>query len=128
MKILISIVLNTLILWALYYFMWWNEDLPAGIQVEWWFVAFVAWWVILWLINATIKPVLKILALPFFFLFFWLASLFINGACLWLLEYILNNILKFEWISYHINYWFDFIVTVAIFSILNIIYTLILNK
>lgn len=130
MKIIISIIINSLILYALYYFLGPNESqwLKAWIQVEWNYIAFIAWWVVLWIINATIKPVLKILSLPFFFLFFWLASLVINWITLWLLDYILNSFLKIPNIWYHINWWFDFIVAVAIFSILNIIYSLILNN
>ena len=130
MKILISIILNALILYALYYFLWASEKqgLWAGIEVHGGYVAFIAWGVVLWLINAFIKPILNLLALPFFFLFFWLASLIVNGITLWLLQYVLNDFLQITDISYKVNWWFDFIVAVAIFSILNIIYTLILNK
>ena len=125
MKILISIILNALILYALYYFLWASEKqgLWAGIEVHGGYVAFIAWWVVLWLINAFIKPILNLLALPF-----WLASLIVNGITLWLLQYVLNDFLQIADISYKVNWWFDFIVAVAIFSILNIIYTLILNK
>lgn len=130
MKILISIILNTLILYALYFFLWENSEmnLKAGIVVEWWWLAFVAGWVVLWIINAVIKPILKLIALPFFFLFFWIASLIINWITLWLLQYLLNDFLKIEWISYRVDWDFNFIVAVAIFSILNIIYSLILNN
>lgn len=130
MKLLISIIFNTLILYALYYFLWENESmkLSAWIKVEWWITAFIFWWVLLWIINFTVKPILKILALPFFFLFFWLSSILINGATLWLLQFLLNDFLKIEGISYQITDWFNFIIAVAIFSILNIIYSLILNK
>lgn len=130
MKLIISIILNTLILYTISYFLWENKSiwLESGIIVEWWWKAFIFWWILLGIINFTIKPILKILSLPFFFLFFWLTSIFINWATLWLLQYLLNDILKIEWISYMINWSFNFIVAVAIFSILNIIYSLILNK
>lgn len=130
MKLLISIIFNTLILYAIYYFLWENKNLwiKAWIVVEWWISAFIFGWVLLWIINFTIKPILKILSLPFFFLFFWLSSVFINWATLWLLQYLLNDFLKIDWISYLIDWTFNFIVAVAIFSILNIIYSLILNK
>lgn len=129
-KILISIILNSAILYTLYYFLGESEDktVQAAIIVEWWAYAFIAGWVILWVLNAIVKPVLNLLALPFFFLFFWVTSLVINWITLWLLEFILNDFLKIPNLSYHIASWFEFIVTVAIFSILNIIYSLILNK
>lgn len=130
MKLLISIIFNTLILYALYFFMWENEslNLSAWIKVEWGITAFIFWGILLWIINATIKPILKILALPFFFLFFWLTSILLNCATLWLLQYLLNDFLRIDGVSYHIDWGFNFIVAVAIFSILNIIYSLILNK
>lgn len=130
MRIIISILLNSLILYILEYLLSWNKDLwlQPWILVEWWILAYVFWWIILWIINSTIKPVMRVLSLPFFFLFFWLASIIINLATLWLLQFLLNDFLKIDGISYHINWWFDFIVAVAIFSILNIIYSLILNK
>lgn len=129
MKIIISIALNAFILYLLEYFLSWDKSLWiwAWITASW-PLAYVFWGILLWFINSTIKPVLKVLSLPFFFLFFWLTSIIINAITLWLLQYILNDFLKIEWISYTINWWFDFIVAVAIFSILNIIYSLILNK
>lgn len=129
MKIIISIALNAFILYFLEYLLSWDKSLWiwAWITASW-PLAYIFWWILLWFINSTIKPVLKVLSLPFFFLFFWLTSIIINAITLWLLQYILNDFLKIEWISYTINWWFDFIVAVAIFSILNIIYSLILNK
>ncbi|PZM85553.1 hypothetical protein DLH72_02065 [Candidatus Gracilibacteria bacterium] len=130
MKILISIILNTLILYALYFFLGENSEmnLKAGIVVEGGWLAFVAGGVVLGIINAVIKPILKLIALPFFFLFFGIASLIINGITLWLLQYLLNDFLKIEGISYRVDGDFNFIVAVAIFSILNIIYSLIINN
>jgi len=130
MKILISIIFNSLILFALQYLLWANSEMwiEAGIIVTWGIIAYIFGWVLLWVLNATVKPILKILALPFFFLFFWLSSILINWVTLWLLQYLLNDLLKIDWISYTINWDFNFIVAVAIFSFLNIIYSLIINK
>lgn len=130
MKIIISILLNSFTLYILEYFLSWDlaKWLKPGILVEWWNLAYIFWGIILGLINSTIKPILKVLSLPFFFLFFWISSIIINWVTLWLLEFVLNDFLRIEGISYQINWWFDFIVAVAIFSILNIIYSLILIK
>jgi len=49
--------------------------------------------VILGLINSTIKPILKIITLPFFFLFLGLTIFVVNAIVLKLFSYIINDIL-----------------------------------
>ena len=73
MKILISIIFNSLILFALQYLLWANSEMwiEAGIIVTWGIIAYIFGWVLLWVLNATVKPILKILALPFFFYKIW---------------------------------------------------------
>lgn len=133
MKILLSIIINALILYALTFLLW--EDASKGISswiiVEWWITTYIIWWVILWVINVTIKPILKILSLPFFFLFYWIALLLINGIILRLLDYFLNDILVINWVSYHIDWWvfsINFLIAVAIFTILNMFYSILFSK
>lgn len=130
MKILITIIINALILYALTYLLWENQVkwIEAWVEVIWWLKTYLIWWVLLWLINFTIKPILKILSLPFFFLFLWLVVFVINWIILWLLDYILNNILVIPWVWYSINWTVNFIIAVAIFTILNMVYTLLFSK
>lgn len=130
MKIFLSILFNALILYVLAYFLWPNVELwvDSWIIVEWWLKTYIIWWAILWIINVTIKPILKIMSLPLFFIFLWLVVLFINWVILWLLDYILNEILIIPGVSYDINWGINFIIAVAIFTILNIFYTLLFNK
>lgn len=133
MKILLSIIINALILYALTFLLWENasKGISSWIIVEWWLTTYIIWWVILWIINITIKPVLKILSLPFFFLFYWIALLLINGVILRLLDYFLNDILVIDWVSYHINWWvfsINFLIAVAIFTILNMFYSILFSK
>jgi len=135
MKILISILFNALILFLLTYLLGANNSwtVQAWILVEWWFKTYLIWWVILWLMNITIKPVLKILAIPLFFVFLWLVSFFINWLILLLFDYIINDILIIEWISYSItwqglDWWINFLIIVAIFTILNMFYSLLIFK
>ncbi len=137
MKILISIILNALILFALSFFLSGNEakGVSEWIEVTWWVSAFLVWGFVLWIINVTIKPVLKIFSLPLFFLFFGLVSVLINWIILFLLDHIINNILKIPWVSYKlyweefsIDWWINFIIAIAIFSVLNMIYSLLFNK
>lgn len=139
MKILISIILNALILYIIFILLWentsewierwvtlWCIDCSAN-SIDAWKSFFVGW-LILWIINVTIKPILKILSFPFFILSFWLISIFINAVILGLLSYIINNILQISWIWYTIVWWINFIIAVAIFTILNMFYTLLFFK
>jgi uncharacterized membrane protein YvlD (DUF360 family) len=59
---------------------------------------------------------------------FGLVSIVINSLILGLLTYIINNILQISWIWYTINWWTNFIIAVAIFTILNMFYTLLFFK
>lgn len=128
MKILLSIIFNALILFALAYFL---DENPAmwiekWIIVEWWITTYLIWWVILWVINVTVRPILKILTLPLFFL--WFISLIINWIVLWLLTPILNWLFGQSWFSYTIDWTLNFIIAIAIFSFLNMIYSLLFKK
>lgn len=130
MKIFLSILFNAIILYALTYLLGMNPDkwIEAWIIVEWWIKTYIIWWALLWIINITIKPVLKILSLPLFFVFLWLVAFIINWVILWLLDYIFNEILVIPWITYTINWAVNFIIAVAIFTILNMFYTILFSK
>ncbi len=130
MKIFFSIVFNAIILYLVAYFLAWNIEtwVAAGIIVEGWWKTYVIWWVILWLINITIKPLLKLISLPFYFITFWLFGLVINWVVLKLLDYTINSILKIDWVHYIIVWWTNFIIAVAIFTFLNMFYSLIFKK
>ena len=129
MKVLFSILLNASILFAMTYLLWANTNgLDAWIIVKWEPEIYIIWWILLWLINVIIKPILKILTIPLFFVFLWLVGFIINWIILLLFWYILNDILIIEWISYTILWWDNFIIAVAIFTILNMFYSLLFNK
>lgn len=130
MKIFLSILFNALILYALTYLLSMNPEkwVEAWIIVEWWIKTYIIWWALLGIINITIKPVLKILSLPLFFVFLWLVAFIINWVILWLLDYIFNEILVIPWITYTINWAVNFIIAVAIFTILNMFYTILFSK
>jgi len=139
MKIVFSIIINAIILFLINYLLAWNEKLGLENAVVLWcwdcaINSILAWkiyaigGIILWIINYFIKPLLKILSLPLFFLFLWLASFLINWIILYIFDFIMNNLLIAEWIGYKINWTFNFIIAIAIFTILNILYSLIPNK
>lgn len=140
MKILFSIILNALILYIIVILLWentsewlkswvtlgcWEWCLPNSVEA---WKTFLIWWIILWLINVTVKPILKILSLPFYVLSLWLFSIVINAVILGLLTYILNDILQIAWVWFTINWWINFIIAVAIFTILNMFYALLFFK
>lgn len=135
MKILISIIFNSFLLYLLAYLLWPNSTwtLPAWISVVWWFKTYLIWWLIIWLINITIKPILKLFSIPLYFVFFGLVSFVINWIILVLFDYIINDILIIPWISYSItwewiDWWINYIIVVAIFTFLNMIYSLLIFK
>lgn len=139
MKILISIILNGLILYAITYLLGPNaaESLEAGIilgcddcsyhsldALKTYFIGGI----ILGGINVTVRPLIKILSLPLFFLFFWLLSFVVNGIVLSLFTYIINNLLQIPGVWYEINGLVNFVIAVAIFTFLNTLYSLLFFK
>ena len=136
MKILLSIIINSTILFAMAYFLQENSSWTWILIAKWEYdySSILAWktyllgWIVLGLINLTIKPILKILSIPLFFIFFWLVAFVVNAIILFLLDYILTDLLIINWIWYHINWIIEFIIAVVIFTILNMVYSLLLFK
>lgn len=139
MKILFSIIINAFILFIITYLLAANPDkeISAWVILGCWdcgynsleaWKIYLIWGIILWLINVTIRPILKILSLPLFFLFFWLVVFVINAIILWILNFIINDLLMIPWISYQINWWINFAIAVAIFTILNMFYSILFSK
>lgn len=119
MKIIFSILINACILFIMTLLLW-----EVWVTVNWWWKAYLLGWIILWLINITIKPILKILSIPFFLVTFWLVIFVINWLILKLFDLIINKILVINWISYSINWWINFIIAVTIFTVLNMLFSL----
>jgi len=138
MKILLSILINASILYAITYLLWPNADraLEAGIVLgcDCSYTSFEAlktyliWGIILGVMNVTIRPILKILSLPLFFIFLGFVSFVVNGIVLYLFTYIINDILVISGVGYEINWLINFIIAVAIFTILNTLYSLLFFK
>lgn len=139
MKILFSIIINAGILCAITYLLSANPEKGIEAGVILWcgscsYFSFQAWksyligGIILGLMNSTIRPLLKIISLPLFFLFFWLVSFFINGIILGLFGFIINNIFMIPWVGYKIEGVINFVIAVAIFTFLNTLYNVLLFK
>ncbi len=139
MKILLSIILNACILFLIVIILAPNPQLGVWAWVQLWcgncgYFSLEAWkifvigGIILGVINITIKPILKLLSLPFFLLFLWFTTFIINGVILKLFGYIMNDVLLIPWISYNIQWWVNFVIAVAIFTLLNMVYSLLFFK
>ncbi len=139
MKILLSILLNACILYIITYLLWPNSDQSIQAWIILWcndcaynsmdaIKTYIVWWIILGIINATIRPILKILSLPLFFIFFGLVSFVINGMVLFIFTFIVNNLLLIEGVGYEINGLINFVIAVAIFTVLNTLYSLLFFK
>lgn len=132
MKLIISIIINALILWALAYFLSGNEQLTSGIILPEarmdQYKTFIIWGFLLWIINITIRPILNILSLPFYLIFFGLVVFIVNGIILQLLTYIMSVILIIPGVKFEFVTIVDFVIAVAIFTILNMVYSLLFFK
>lgn len=139
MRILFSIIINALILFIITYLLSANPDknVADGVSLgcNWCgFNSLQAWkiyiigGIILGIINITIRPLLKLLSLPFYLIFFSLVGFIVNWILLKLFDYIVNVILQIPGISYQINWTVNFIIAVAIFTFLNMFYSLIFSK
>ena len=139
MKILFSILINAGILYVITFLL--GENASWSIQA--WIIlwcddcgyssmqalkTYAIGWIILWIINTTIRPVLKILSLPLFFLLFGLASFLVNGLVLYLFTFIINDLLIIPWVWYEVNGGINFVIAVAIFTVLNTLYSLLFFK
>lgn len=127
MKILVSIFINALILFLMAYLLAENSilNIENWIVVTWWIITYLTWWIILGLINIIIKPILKLLSIPLFFVFFWLVVFIVNAVVLKMLDYVIVSILAMpSTISYEIIWTVNFIIAVAIFTILNMLFNI----
>lgn len=125
MKIFFSILLNGLILYMIYYFLGPESVIVEGGKYGW--QAFALGGLILGLLNSTVKPLLKILWFPLFFIY-PIVTLAINAIILWLLWVTLNDILALDGIRYDIPKALDFIIATFIAAFFNGVFGLLFGK
>lgn len=130
MKIFFSILLNASILFIIAFLLN-NETHPDAVVVlpiwmAWW-KTYLLWWIVLWLLNTFVRPFLKLLWLPLFFIY-PIVSFCINGLLLWLLSKTINDILMLPDMKFIINGVVNFIIAVAIFTLLNMVYSILFSK
>lgn len=125
MRIFLSIVLNGLILFLIWYLLWKEAVLVEGGKYGW--QAFALWGLILGLLNSTVKPFLKLLWFPLFFIY-PIVVLTINAIILWLLWVTLNEILALDGIRYSIEEKVNFLIATIIAAFLNGVFGLLFGK
>jgi len=127
MKVFVWILFNALILFAIEYFIPYNATLKEWVLVTWWMATYFIWWTIMWGLNLTVKPVLKMFGFPLIILTLWLFALVINWILLLLIQKIISA-LNVNWSTYEIYWWMNFVIAVAIFTIFNTIYSVLIKK
>lgn len=127
MKVFFSILFNALILFAIVFFMPYQDALKIWVIATWDLKLYFVWWVVLGLLNFAIKPILKLLGLPFIMITFGLFILVINWVILFLLEKIIS-LLNIPWVTFSIHGILDFLIAVAIFTVFNTIYNTFFKK
>lgn len=130
MRIFLSIILNASILFIIWYLLN-NDSHPEAVIItpEWidaW-KTYLLWGIVLWFLNAFVRPFLKMLWLPLFFLY-PIITVIINALLLWMLSKAINDILALDGMQFQINGATNFIIAVAIFTILNMVYQALFRK
>lgn len=120
MRLLFSIAANAAILYAIAYF------LPEVTATGGWKLYLVGG-VVLGILNTFIRPILKLLGLPFILLTFGLFILVINGIILALFEKIIL-VLNVSGIAFETGGFTNFAIAVVLFTIFNTIYGVFFKK
>lgn len=120
-SLLIRLVLNGGTLYLLTYL------LPADVTYTGGVKFFLVAGLFMTIINLVIKPILKILALPFVVLTAGLFMIFINAFLLWLLKYSLD-VIKFQDVSLVIHTKGGYLIAGLIFGLLNWILNAVFRK
>jgi putative membrane protein len=119
-------IMRILIRWAIIAFsLFVAAWLVPGIQVEgngWIVYALMA--VILALVNAFVRPILKVLTCPLIFLTLGLFTLIINGLTLWLSSWIAVNWLD---VGFHVDGFWAALLGALIVSIVSVVLSSILR-
>lgn len=86
-----SIIANALILFVISTYisdLWFIVTTDASTNI---WVMFTILWAVFWLFNGIIKQTIKILAMPFALVTFWLSSVVINVAIIYVFAYVINT-------------------------------------
>lgn len=128
MHLIFSIVINASIFFILgYIFTKYRPEGSIEIGKYVWQTYLVAG-TILWVLNYTIKPMLQIIGIPFSLFFSWITRLVIHAIILWLISFIMERVLVFEWITFKIHGFLNFLIAVILFTVINMVYSILFRK
>jgi len=118
-RALVGIVINALALYVLVQFL---DEVTGtgGIKL------FIIGGVIIGILNAFIKPIMKILSLPFVILTAGLFLVVINGVILYLTEWIINT-MAFRDVALHFEGLGGYLISAIILGIINWVHNLLLK-
>ncbi len=92
---------------------------PEYLNIEWWIKSFLISWMIFWIFNSIIKPILKLVSLPFILITAWLFVLLINASIIYLTEYFFLNVESLN-VVFEIKWWIlAYILVSTIISLFN---------
>lgn len=86
---------------------------PEYLIITWWISAFFISGFIFWILNSFVKPILKLLSLPFIILTAWIFTFFINWLIIFFVEYFFKAIPSL-WVVFQISWWFMSYIIISI--------------
>lgn len=118
MRLLIRISINALILWILAELLAYDPTSTNGILVIGGWMTYLIGGGILAILNATLRPILSVVGIPLQIFTFGAFTFVINAIVLFALTWLILK-LRISGVTYEINGAIEFLISVAIFTILN---------
>ena len=106
-KIILGILASWLAVFVTAYYF------PEYLSVTWWLRAFSVVWVIFWILNSILKPILKILSFPLILISLWVFTFLINWVIIFLTEYFVK-MMPALWVWFDVKWWFFSYIIIAI--------------
>jgi len=110
-RLILGVVLNGLALYAV-------TQIVSGVNCTGGIKVFVLGGIVIGLLNTIVKPILKLISIPFIFLSLGLFLIVINGAMLWLMSYILE-VAKFRDVTLNFSSIGTLLIAAVVFGLIN---------
>ena len=117
-KIIIVLILNTLLFWALDTKLLPNHLVVTGGNAAYFYIAFL-----FLLLNLIIRPIVELLSLPFEILTLGAFVIIINGFMLWVLEYVINFVDLFG-VTFDVKGFFTYLFIGTLLTVFNSLFHL----
>lgn len=117
MNFIKKLILGILASWASVYIT--AHYFPDYLIFWWWVKALLITWVVFWLLNSILKPILKLVTLPLIILTLWFFDFLINAFVIYFMESFLKWMPSL-WVLFEIKWWFfSYIIIALVLSIIN---------